>query len=85
MKLNVKAFALTFALTWSILLFALTWWFIVFEGITNEITFIGKLYRGYNISPLGSLIGIIWAFFDGLIIGGLFAWIYNGIISKNEE
>ena len=85
MKLNVKAFALTFGITWGILLFALTWWIIIFEGITHDVTLIGKLYRGYTISPIGSLIGLVWAFFDGLIVGGLFAWIYNGIVSKNNE
>jgi hypothetical protein len=38
---------------------------------------IGKLYRGYTISPTGSVIGLVWAFFDGLAGGAVFAWIYN--------
>ena len=83
MKLNVKALALTSALLWGIGLFTLTWWIIAFEGVTNEVTIIGKLYRGYSISPLGSFIGFIWAFLDGLIIGAIFAWVYNKISAKN--
>ncbi|MCD4676238.1 MAG: hypothetical protein K8S18_09635 [Desulfobacula sp.] len=58
MKLNVKAFALTCALVWGIGLFLLTWWIIAFDGATGEITFIGRLYRGYSISPIGSIIGL---------------------------
>jgi hypothetical protein len=77
MKLNVKAFALTCALVWGLGLFTLTWWVIVFEGATGQATVIGLAYRGYNISPTGSLIGLIWAFPDGLIGGAIFAWLYN--------
>ena len=83
MRLNVKSFALTVALLWAVGIFTLTWWIIAFDGITNEITIIGKLYRGYSISPLGSLIGFVWAFCDGLIIGALFAWLYNKISGNN--
>lgn len=77
MKLNVKAFALTCALLWGIGLFVLTWWIIAFDGSTGEITLIGHVYRGYSISPLGSVIGLSWAFVDGGIGGAVFAWLYN--------
>ena len=77
MKLNVKAFALTSGLVWGIALFLLTWWVIAIEGSTGEMTLIGRIYWGYNISPTGSLIGLIWAFGDGLLFGAIFAWLYN--------
>ena len=77
MQLNVKAFALTFGLVWGVGLFLLTWWIIFFGGATGEPTLIGQVYRGYTISPLGSVIGLIWALVDGLIFGALFAWLYN--------
>ena len=82
MKLNVKAFALTFALIWGLGLFILTWWIIAFDGATSEITFIGRLYRGYSISPVGSIIGLVWASIDGLIGGAMFAWLYNFISAR---
>ena len=82
MKLNVKAFSLTCGILWSIGLFLLTWWFIFFEGASQEVTLIGKMYRGYSISPLGSLIGFFWALADGLIGGAVFAWLYNTFVSK---
>jgi len=77
MKLNVKSLSLTTGLVWGIGLFLFTWWVIAFEGITGEPTLIGRLYRGYSISPIGSIIGLIWAFIDGLIGGAIFAWLYN--------
>ena len=82
MKLNVKAFALSFGLVWGLSIFLLTWWIILFDGPTGEITIIGKLYRGYNISAVGSVIGLVWAFFDGLIGGAIFAWLYNWLAKK---
>ena len=77
MKLNVKAFALTCGLVFGFGLFFLTWWIIAFDGATGEATFIGRIYRGYTVSPSGSLIGFCWAFADWLIGGALFAWLYN--------
>ena len=77
MKLNIKAFGLTCGLLWGISLFALTWWIIAFDGATYEPTFIGKMYRGYNLSPEGSIYGLLWSIPDGLIGGMIFAWLYN--------
>ena len=61
MKLNVKAFALACGLIWGFGLFVLTWWIMLFEGATDEITLIGRVYIGYNISALGSVFGLGWA------------------------
>ena len=85
MKLDVKAFALSCGLIWGFGLFALTWWIIAFDGATGERTLIGQLYRGYSISPAGSIIGLIWASFDGLIGGAIFAWLYNVIANRSSN
>ena len=82
MRLNVKAFAITCGLVWGIGLFVLTWWIIAFDGATGRVTFIGWVYRGYNISPAGSVIGLAWALIDGLIGGAIFAWLYNVIARR---
>ena len=82
MRLNIWAFGFTCAFVWGIGLFFLTWWIIAFEGATGEITFLGHLYRGYNISPAGSVIGLLWAFADGLIGGLIFAWLYNVLATR---
>ena len=76
MKLNVKAFALACGLLWGLGLFLLTWWVILWDG-TGGGTALARVYRGYDFSPLGSLIGLAWAFPDGLIGGAILAWLYN--------
>jgi hypothetical protein len=82
MKLNVKAFALTGGLFWGTGLFFIAWWIMLFEGATGERTLIGQLYPGYSISPLGSLIGLVWGTADGMIGGAVFAWLYNFISAR---
>jgi hypothetical protein len=77
MRLNVKAFGLTCGLLWGLGVFFLTWWIIAFDGATRQMTILGHVYRGYTVSPLGSLVGLVWAFPDGLIGGAVFAWLYN--------
>ena len=82
MQLNVKAFALTFAILWGVGLFFLTWWIILLEGASGDPTFIGRFYIGYNISPSGSIVGFLWGCADGGICGLTFGWLYNFIARK---
>jgi len=84
MRLNVKAFALACGLVWGLGLLLLTWWIIAFDGVTGEITSIGRIYRGYSISPVGSVIGLVWALVDGAIGGAIFAWLYNSIAGRTS-
>jgi hypothetical protein len=85
MKLNVKALALTSGLLWGFGLLFITWWIMCFEGATGEVTLIGQVYRGYCISPVGSIIGLIWGFIDGLVGGAIFGWIYNFIATRTSS
>ncbi len=84
MKLNIKAFAMTCGTLWALGLFSLTWWLIAFGGSTGELTLIGKVYLGYTVSPIGSVIGLAYAFFDAWIGGAIFAWLYNKMASCNK-
>ena len=77
MKLNVKAFAVTCGLGWGLGVFCITWWIIILEGSTTGLTFLGRVYLGYSITPLGSFIGLLWALADGAAGGLIFAWLYN--------
>lgn len=82
MKLDVKAFGLTCGLVWGFGLLALTWWVILFEGPSDAPTILGHVYRGYSITPLGSVIGLFWALLDGFVGGIVFAWLYNLLAEK---
>lgn len=82
MKLNVKAFALTTGLVWGLGLLLLTWWIIAWDGPSTAPTWIGRIYRGYTLTAVGSVVGAIWGFFDGLIGGAVFAWVYNVLVAR---
>ncbi len=77
MKLDVKGFALTCGSLWGVGLFLVTWWIIAIDGTVEGSTFVGRVYRGYGISPMGSVIGLAWALPDGAIGGAIFALVYN--------
>jgi hypothetical protein len=76
-KLNVRAMAIAGALFVGFAVFLTTWWIILLDGATGEPTLLGRVYRGYNLSPLGSLVGLGWGLIDGLISGAVLAWLYN--------
>lgn len=84
MKLDVKAFAIACGLIWGLGLFCLTWWVIAFDGITGDPTPIALVYRGYNISPAGSVIGLAWGLVDGAIGGAVLAWLYNRLAKPQQ-
>lgn len=84
MKLDIKAFALACGIIWGLGMLVITWWVIAFEGVTGDPTALGVIYRGYNISPTGSIIGLVWGFFDGVIGGAIFAWLYNLLAARGS-
>lgn len=82
MKLDVMACALACGLIWGRGFFCLTWRVFAFDGSTGEVTIIGRVYRGYAITPIVSVRGVVWGFFDGLIGGAVFAWLYNRLVTR---
>ena len=82
MKLNIKALALAGGIWWGVGLFICTWWLIYLEGSSGDITLIGRVYPGYSISPLGSLVGLAYGFVDAAIGGAILAWLYNCLLGK---
>jgi hypothetical protein len=84
MRLNVRAFALACGLLWGLGLFVLTWWIILFDGPSSDPTFLGRVYRGYEVTAVGSVVGLAWALVDGAIGGAVFAWLYNALAGSRS-
>ena len=82
MKLNAKAFALACGLLWGLCVFVLTWWLILLEGNNPAPCFLNRVYKGYTMTPIGSIIGTAWGFIDAGIGGAIFAWLYNLLSEK---
>ncbi len=80
MKLKPVALGVALGTVWGVSLFITT--------LISYYTGYGKLflevlaqsiYPGYTITPLGSLLGLIYGFFDGFISATIIGWIYNKI------
>ncbi len=82
MRLDVRALSLTCGFLGGLGLFCLTWWIIAFDGVTGDPTIIGRIYRGYTVSPEGSLIGLIWGFVDWMVGGAVCGWVYNTLAER---
>jgi hypothetical protein len=85
MKLNVLAFGLACGLVWGLGVFCLAWWVMAFEGATHDPMFLGHIYRGFDISPLGSIIGLGWGLGDGFVAGVILSAIYNALVGRRPQ
>jgi hypothetical protein len=85
MRFNVKAFALTCSLLWGFSVFFLTWWIMMLDGQHADPGMLGHIYRGFSITPMGSVIGLVYALVDGFIGGLIFAWLYNLLANRFEK
>ncbi|MBN1405683.1 MAG: bacteriophage holin [Candidatus Omnitrophica bacterium] len=82
MKLNVKAFGLAGGILWSVSMFVLTWLGILGYGSQEAAAIAKSYYIGYSVTPIGSLIGAIYAFFDAGIGCALLALLYNKLAKE---
>jgi len=74
---DTKALALTLGGTWGGGVFLLGLMAAFLEWGTPMVELLGSVYLGYGPTPVGSLIGLVWAFIDGAIGGFILAWVYN--------
>lgn len=88
MKLDVKAFAIAFAIIWggSVLL----------VGIANAVwppygagllSVAASIYPGYDVTgTIGSIVtGTLYGLVDGAVGGAIFAWLYNLFARLNRR
>lgn len=87
MKLHTMAFALTAGILWAIGVFLFTWWMILLgDGAIGErVPIFSDMYLMYRITPMGSIVGMLWGFLDGAIGGLVFAWMYNFLVMKMKR
>jgi hypothetical protein len=73
--LNTKGFALAGGVVWGLAVFLATLASLWHSG--EHIGILSHVYFGYKVSPLGSIIGLVYGFVTGLVGGSIFAWLYN--------
>ncbi|HEX5456701.1 MAG TPA: bacteriophage holin [Candidatus Saccharimonadales bacterium] len=80
MKLNIKKLSIAIGLTWGLYVLALGW--LAASSIDwgdPLVSAFSSLYRGYDTTFWGSIIGGIWGFVDGAVFGALAAYFYNTV------
>ena len=77
--MSIRAFALTTGIFGALSMFFLAWWLILTGNAEGPTTLLERVYLGYSFTPIGSVIGAVWGFFDFAIAGALVAWLYNKI------
>lgn len=76
-KLDIKAFGLATGILWSFYILCVGLLASQFQIGTRLVEMFGAFYVGYKPTLLGSLLGAMWSFVDGLVGGIVFAWLYN--------
>ena len=82
-KINIKAAALAFGISWGLLIM-LTGWLAASGWGVDFVEIFASLYIGYSAGFFGGVIGFIWGFVDGAICGALVAAIYNIVVSAKK-
>ena len=87
MRLNIRAFMLTFAILWAaaVLLTGIANLFSSQYG-TAFLQLMASIYPGYDASRtfVSVIVGTLYAFVDGAVCGVAFAWLYNLLLVKGS-
>lgn len=75
--LKKNAFGLACGLVAGVSLFLLTNYLILLHQGGETLLKLDHIYRGYSITFVGSLLGLVYAFVDGYIAGWFIALFYN--------
>ncbi|MDY6863307.1 MAG: bacteriophage holin [Thermodesulfobacteriota bacterium] len=76
-NLNILSLGLSLGITWAAGIFFLGIMAWLLDWGTAIVEISSALYIGYKATPLGIMIGTVWAFVDGFIGGVIIAWLYN--------
>jgi len=77
-KLNVKAMTIAGGAAWAFcMLFA--GWIAIFGRATQFVEVMRSVYIGFEPTFLGGIIGALWGFLDGAIVGFIIAVVYNKV------
>jgi hypothetical protein len=85
MRLKPVALGIAIGAVWGVSLFITTWisYYTGYGKLFLEVL-AQSIYPGYTITPLGSFLGLLYGFLDGLIGGSVIGWIYNRIAKHDS-
>lgn len=79
-KLDAKALALSGGILWGLAILVWTWVAMSHGWGTEVLQLLSTVYIGFEMTPVGSVIGALWGFVDAAIGLWLFAKLYNWLL-----
>lgn len=78
-RLNAVIVGMVTGLMAGLAVFVATNWLILKGGrvVGPHLALLGQFFIGYRVTFVGSLIGFVWAFVVGFLVGAAVVWIYN--------
>ncbi len=79
MKLCAKSLGIAAGIMWGVSMFVMTWvsMYTGYGALWLEV--MASVYPGFDISPVGSVVGLIYGFLDCFIGFFIVGWIYNKV------
>ena len=81
-KLHAVGLGLALGIVSAVFIF-ITGLFAIQGYAVEYVNMMGKIYVGYGPTFLGALLGAIWAFINGFVMGVIVAAIYNCIVCSH--
>jgi hypothetical protein len=77
--LNPRTFGLAGGILWGLVMFVFTI-IAVYTGYSEQfLNLMSSIYLGYSVSLWGSIVGLVYGFFDAFIGLYIFARLYNAL------
>ncbi len=76
-KLNPSKLGLAAGIFWGLSLFVITWISMYTGYAMFWLSQWMDLYPGYDLSIVGTFIGLVYGFVDGFVCLFIFGWLYN--------
>lgn len=55
------------------------------DTVGPHLGLLAQFFIGYDVTPLGSIIGFVYGMVSGFIIGYATAWIYNRLVNVRQQ
>lgn len=80
-RLSGNILGLVFGTIFALVIFVATNWLVLKGGpvVGPHLRLLGQFFLGYSVTFLGSLVGMLYGFVAGYLIGIFIAWVYNSV------
>jgi hypothetical protein len=77
--LSAKRLGIAGGILWGVMMFVMTLANIWFGYGTMWLALMADIYPGYEVTYIGSIVGLVYGFLDGFVGLFIIGWLYNKI------